>query len=206
MVGLDLRPGMIAVASSLPSGAQIEWVEGDALAVPFREASFDVVLCQQGLQFFSDRDAAIREMRRVLVPGGRLGIAVWQGLERHRFMRELCEIEARNLAPVGLSFEDVAAPFLFGDGEQIRALVAGAGFDDVQVESRSFEARFRAVDFVADLEFAYSVMVPEFVDDPAAFAAFVAAVSRDAEGLLARHRRGAEIVVPMHVNLVTAAG
>src|SRR4029453_7279041 len=63
VAALDLNPGMLAVASELPAveGAAIEWVEGDAQALPFGEASFDVVCCQLGLQFFPHRERALRE-------------------------------------------------------------------------------------------------------------------------------------------------
>ena len=65
---------MLAVARSLPpvEGAAIEWIEASALDMPLPDAAFDIVLCQQGLQQFPDRPAALREMRRVLQPGGRL--------------------------------------------------------------------------------------------------------------------------------------
>jgi ubiquinone/menaquinone biosynthesis C-methylase UbiE len=79
LVGVDLNPAMIGVARSLPvlAGAPIEWLERDALDLQFGDASFDVVLCQQGLQFFPDRGAALKEMRRVLKHGGRLALSVW---------------------------------------------------------------------------------------------------------------------------------
>ena len=66
----DLNPGMLAVARTLPppQGAPIEWREGNVSAIPFPDATFDLALCQQGLQFFPDRPAALREMRRVLAP------------------------------------------------------------------------------------------------------------------------------------------
>src|SRR5204862_5191815 len=72
-------PGMIAVARSLPApvGAPIEWLERSAVELLLPNASFDVVLCQQGLQFFPDKLVALREMRRVLVHGGRLALSVW---------------------------------------------------------------------------------------------------------------------------------
>ena len=57
VVGVDLNPGMIAVARSLPApaGAPIEWLERSALDLQLPDASFDAVLCQQGLQFFPDK-------------------------------------------------------------------------------------------------------------------------------------------------------
>jgi ubiquinone/menaquinone biosynthesis C-methylase UbiE len=81
VVGVDLNPGMIAVARSIPApiGASIEWFERTALDLRLEAASFDVVLCQQGLQFFPDRAIALQEMRRVLDHGGRLALNVWSG-------------------------------------------------------------------------------------------------------------------------------
>jgi len=57
--------------------APIEYVEASAAELPFQDGRFDAVLCQQGLQFFPERAAAVREMRRVLRRGGVAGIAVW---------------------------------------------------------------------------------------------------------------------------------
>src|SRR5712691_960073 len=73
---------MIAVARSLPTpvGASIEWVERSALDLRLQDATMDVVLCQQGLQFFPDKALAMREMRRVLARGGRLALSVWNSI------------------------------------------------------------------------------------------------------------------------------
>src|SRR5690606_34921382 len=71
--GLDINPGMLAVArAAAPPGVAIQWHEASADTMPFTDAAFDVVLCQMGLQFMPDRVAALKEMHRVLVPGGRL--------------------------------------------------------------------------------------------------------------------------------------
>ncbi len=71
VVALDVSPDMLAVARALPepAGAAVEWQEGDATSLALPDSAFDLVLCQQGLQFFPDRAAAVREMRRVLAPG-----------------------------------------------------------------------------------------------------------------------------------------
>ena len=82
VVGIDLNPGMIAVAQSLPAidGAPIEWLERSALDLRLDDVSFDVVLCQQGLQFLPDKAVALREMRRVIAGNGRLALSVWNNV------------------------------------------------------------------------------------------------------------------------------
>src|SRR5712691_12561106 len=80
VVGLARDPGMLAVARTAASRLNIEWLEGSAVKMPLPDAAFDAVVCQQGLQFFPDRPAALREMHRVLVPGGRLALSVWRSI------------------------------------------------------------------------------------------------------------------------------
>ena len=84
VVAADLNPGMLALAGSLPAprGATVEWRQADAGALPFADQAFDVVLCQLGLQFFTDRAIALREMYRVLRPGGDVVVMVWRPIER----------------------------------------------------------------------------------------------------------------------------
>jgi ubiquinone/menaquinone biosynthesis C-methylase UbiE len=79
VVGVDLNAGMLEVAraNTPATGVPIAWRHGDVCALPFAEGQFEVVVCQQGLQFVPDPGAALREMRRVLVPGGRLAVAVF---------------------------------------------------------------------------------------------------------------------------------
>lgn len=73
--GVDPNPVMLAVAARV--APDIDWQPAPAHALPYDDDSFDVVLCQQGLQFFPDLTAALREVRRVLRPGGRLVGTVW---------------------------------------------------------------------------------------------------------------------------------
>lgn len=81
VVGIDLNTGMIEAARATADGRDtIEWRTGDAAALPFADASFDVVLCQQGVQFFPDRLQGLREMNRVLRQGGRLAFTVWSAI------------------------------------------------------------------------------------------------------------------------------
>jgi ubiquinone/menaquinone biosynthesis C-methylase UbiE len=81
-----------------PAGAQIHWLEGDAMALASRDGAFDLVLCQHGLPFVPDRARAVREMRRVLAPGGRALVIVLQALARHPVFDALVESVSRHLA------------------------------------------------------------------------------------------------------------
>jgi ubiquinone/menaquinone biosynthesis C-methylase UbiE len=88
VVGFDLNPGMLTVARSLPAGgAPIGWVQATAGRLPFPDGSFEVVCCQLGLQFFPDRAAALAEMARVLVAGGRLAAMVWRSIDHSPGLR-----------------------------------------------------------------------------------------------------------------------
>ena len=78
-------------------GLTIEWGLGPAEKLPFPDGNFDLVLCQFGLMFFSDRHASLMEMHRVLGPGGRIVLSVWQGLERHPFYQTLHNVSSRLL-------------------------------------------------------------------------------------------------------------
>src|SRR5215475_2176295 len=83
VVGLDVSAPMLDVARVVAAGEglSIKWREGSAMKLPFPDTAFDVTLCQQGLQFFPDRATALREMHRVLGPGGRVALSVWRAIE-----------------------------------------------------------------------------------------------------------------------------
>jgi SAM-dependent methyltransferase len=130
VAGLDLNPGMLAVArTATPPGMRIEWHEASAEAMPMPDASFDVVLCQMGLQFVPDKSAALQEIRRVLAPGGRLLFNV-PGPTPPLF-KVMGEALARQMGAEAAGFVDHV--FSLHDAAEIQELVAGAGFHDVSV-------------------------------------------------------------------------
>lgn len=132
VAGLDLNPGMLAVArSATPPGMTIAWHEASAEAMPFPDAAFDVVLCQMGLQFVPDRPTALREMRRVLVPGGRLLLNLPGPAPR--LFTIMGEALARHLGAEAQGF--VTRVFSLYDTAEVQNLVAGAGFQDVVVQA-----------------------------------------------------------------------
>lgn len=130
--GLDVNPGMLAVArSATPPGMLIEWHEASAEGMPLPDASFEVVLCQMGLQFMPDKAAALREMRRVLVPGGRLILNVPGPTPR--LFAIMGEALARHIGPEASGF--VNHVFSLHDTTELQKLMSGAGFRDVSAQA-----------------------------------------------------------------------
>lgn len=146
--GIDLNPGMLKVAKSLePSeGAKIEWHEGDATKLPFEEDEFDVVLCQQGLQFFSDKLSAIGEMFRVLAEGGRVGICIGRSIEHAPYNLAKAEALGRHVGPEAEEKERNRTPFSLGRSEALFELILGAGFKDVQIQQLEFTSNMGLLD------------------------------------------------------------
>jgi SAM-dependent methyltransferase len=131
VVGLDVNAGMIAVARSLVTNPNVEWREASVLELPFDDGSFDLVICQQGLQFFPDRLLALRQMRRVLVPGGRLGVSCWRTSAESPAYAAIERALVRRLG----SERGKLPPFALSDGVQVQNLIEGAGFREIQIHS-----------------------------------------------------------------------
>ena len=138
--GLDINLGFLAVARSIPppSGGTVEFHEGSALELPFEDGSFDLTLCQQGLQFFPDRPAALAEIKRVLRPGGKLALSVWREAEFSPGFQALTDAIERHGGPM----EAKPLTFSLTDPGELRKLAAGAGFGDVTLEEVALPVRF----------------------------------------------------------------
>lgn len=130
--GLDPNPAMLAVAGEAASAeVPITWHTAPAERIPLEDERFDVVLCGMGLQFFSDRAAGLREMRRVLVPGGRL-VANVPGPAPPP-LQAMADGLRRHVGPDSAGFVD--AVFSLHDPDAVRALVEDAGFSRVEVST-----------------------------------------------------------------------
>ena len=128
VTGVDINEGMLNAARSNP---QVEWRQGSATELPFDADSFDVVLCQQGLQFFPDRAAAMREMARVVAPGGRISLNVWGALERQPFFVAACASIGSSLGADAQASFDLA--FSLSTAEELRQLARNAGLRNIHV-------------------------------------------------------------------------
>lgn len=133
VAGLDVNPGMLAVArSQTPPDTLIEWHQASAESMPLPNEAFDVVLCQMGLQFISNKLAALREMRRVLNQGGRALVTV-PGPKPPVFA-VLTDALARRLSPQAASFADLV--FSMHDVDELSELMRSAGFREVDVQAK----------------------------------------------------------------------
>jgi len=138
VTGTDVSAAMLEAAARFAAEegqAEIAWLESDAADMPLADASFDVALCQQGLQFMPDKPGAMAEMARVLKPGGRIALSVW-----------------KTRSPIGSAFATVldrrfgagtTAPwemvYSLGDRGYLHELASGAGLRDAHV---AFDVKF----------------------------------------------------------------
>jgi ubiquinone/menaquinone biosynthesis C-methylase UbiE len=147
--GIDLNPGMLKVAQTTWSthvdfGVPVQWREASADKLPFTNASFDVVCCQLGLQFFPNRAAALGEMHRVLDIGGRLALMVWRGIDESPGFAALADALERHVGRAAAAV--MRAPFGLPDANELTALVHGAGFHHVEVQERAGTIRSPTVE------------------------------------------------------------
>jgi SAM-dependent methyltransferase len=129
VTAVDVASDMIDVARTVPSpaGAPVEWHVGDAASLPFPDATYNVVLCQMGLMFMPDRSAVLAEMRRVLVPGGRVVVNTPGRI--HPAFEVMAEAVVEHISPELGGF--VRAVFSMHDPDVVAALLAGARFEEV---------------------------------------------------------------------------
>ncbi len=113
VVGCDFSDGMLGQAHAREPGAP--WVRGDALRLPFHDATFDAIVSTEAFHWFPDQPRALAEMRRVLVPGGHALIAIVS--TPHETVRTL----------VHAASQTFGQPFDWPTSRQMRALFEAAG-------------------------------------------------------------------------------
>lgn len=141
VAGIDPDRGMVAVARQLAPA--VEWREGVAESLPFPDQSFDAVVSQFGLMFFKDRRQALLEMLRVLAPGGRLAVAVWDSLDNiPAYASEVALLEGM----AGRQAADaLRAPFVLGDPKDLASLLSAVGLDSAEVITDHGTAQFPSI-------------------------------------------------------------
>jgi SAM-dependent methyltransferase len=144
----DVVPAMTATATRRADELGLANVRGRTLdldAIDEPDGAYDVVLCREGLMFAADPARATREIRRVLRPGGRVGIAVWGPRERNPWLGVVLDVVAETVGhpvpPPGRP-----GPFSLEDRELLAGLLTGAGFADVAVEEVATPLQTTSVD------------------------------------------------------------
>lgn len=142
VVGLDLNEAMLAVARRIRP--EIEWRQGDAMALPLDSATFDVVLCQAALMFVPDPGRALRDMARVVKPTGTVGIQVWASRDEQTGFKPFYEVVARQAGPDAVDI--ISAYWTLGDLERLTALCADAGLRILSTMTRTGAIRLPSID------------------------------------------------------------
>ena len=196
VTGLDINEGMLAVARRVQP--EVDWRHGDAAALPFEEDRFDVVVSQFALMYFPDRVSALREMWRVLKPGGRLAVASWASFEKAEGYRLLAEIAERRTNADAAAV--LRSPFVLGDVEALVGLYRQAGIEEVELETRDDFARFPSIAELVSAEVKGSP-----IDDMLSEAEYQALLEESEEKLgVFCNGKGEAIAIPMGAHIVTA--
>lgn len=193
--GCDLNGAMIAQARSTPDtpGSALVWREASALDLPYEVGEFDVTICQQGLQFFPDPAAGIREMVRVTRPGGRIGVTVWSPLDGSPFF----DSQSAMLVRLG---EGPAAAFSATE-QQLRSWFEDGGVPDIAVERVVVTVDLPPVkEFLPQQLRALPWSAPFFALSPTQQESALGEMEAD----LAEFRTGVGITVPFSSYLATA--
>jgi len=195
VAGLDVNPQMLAVARSVSSpGAAIEWHQAPAEAMPLPDEAFDVALCQMSLQFFQDREQALREMHRVSAPEGRVLLSLPGPMTP--FFGVLAEALGRHVGAPAAGF--VRQVFSLHESDEIEDLLRRAGFARIDVRPAPLRLTLPEAGDFLEQYVASTPLAPLWAgaDEPArsALRREVLAAWKPLEG-----ERGLEVVQPMVV-------
>jgi ubiquinone/menaquinone biosynthesis C-methylase UbiE len=201
VVGVDLSPDMLAVARAL--APDIDWREGNASSLPLGQGEqFDVVVCQQGLQFFPDQPTAVAQMKRAVAQDGRLALTTWRSDDEIPFLRELRRVAERHLGRI------VDQRYSFGDATKLEDLLRNAGFHDVRLKTHSCTIRFDdGGSFVRMNSMAFVGMnAAAKVMSDGERKRVLDAIERDSAPVLRSYSHGTELAFKLSTNLATARG
>lgn len=196
VVGVDLNPGMLEVAraNTPKTDTPVEWRQGDICALPFPDGGFDVVLCQQSLQFIPDKGAALREMRRMLAEAGRLIFTVWIESPYHTALADALTRHVNAEAAKGC-----LSPYALHDAEVVRKLVSDAGFR--KIDMKVLEVMIRVSPSSADSLFETIAARSSFARE---ISEVRATLDQEVSAALQAYRDGNDFVIPWKSHLVRA--
>ena len=133
LVATDISEGMLKVAQKKTLSKNVEWKVAHATSLPFKDNSFDLVISQFGVMFFPDKEKAMKEIFRVLRPGGKILFNTWDKLQHNDFPRIARDVVHQMFENDPPPFYNI--PFGFYDHFEIRTLLRNAGFNDIALST-----------------------------------------------------------------------
>ena len=195
VVGLDLNEAMLTVARRVRP--DLDWRQGDLVDLPFPARSFDVVLCQMALMFVADRSGALREMARVVRPGGTVAVCVPAGLDDQPAYGPFVELAVDVAGPAARSL--LGSYWVCGDLEELTATVAAAGLQVAETRTELGAARFDSPEQMAVAEVEGSPLVHRISE-----AQYARIRERSGEVLRSFVDSSGRLAAPLRVHLVAA--
>jgi ubiquinone/menaquinone biosynthesis C-methylase UbiE len=133
LVVTDLNEPMLDEAKKHITDQRVRWKPADMLALPFEAGSFDAVFCQFGLMFAPDKLQALKEMRRMLAPGGKLLLSVWDELGKNIASQRLHHMAFALMPLDPPTF--MSTPFSMSDAPALKSLASEAGFKEARIDT-----------------------------------------------------------------------
>ena len=140
IIATDLNPAMLEVAAKRLKSDKVRFQAADAQDLPFDDQSFDLIVCQFGVMFYPDKVLANREALRVLRPGGRYLLVIWDSLDRNPASKAIHQAVAAEFPGDPPAFL-ARVPFGYSDLELVTADLMAAGFDDLEFETIEHRSR-----------------------------------------------------------------
>jgi len=197
----DLNPPMLEEAARRVSSPNVRFQQADALALPFADDDFDLVVCQFGVMFFPGKVKGNAEARRVLVDGGRYLLVIWDKVERNLATYTAGRAVA-DLFPGQASRFYERVPFRYHDIAGIEHDLLAAGFIDIELETVEQRSRARSA---RDAAIALVQGTPMRADIEAIAPDALGRATDAAEEALRQFETAGGFDAPMSAHIVTAA-
>ena len=202
LVGLDLNSAMLMIAENkrLFTNHRVTWLEADAANIPMHDQHFKLVYCQQGIQYFSDKQRAFKEIHRITHPKGILLATVWSRIEA--CIGYQCLADALRQVVGDAAKESSLAPFSFTNPEDLNELAQTAGFSSVQVKVIDNVVRFASIEAFAH----HRIHSSPFVNDLATvdILNIIASVTDILNVTLKAYQTEQGLIFPVKANFLTA--
>ena len=199
IAGIDINESMLQIAREITDDQQkaFSWHLGDVTDLPFKENEFTAIFCQQGIQYFPDEQAALKEMNRVLASNGQLILSVWGGASD--FFVAMADSVAKHISPeLGAKY---LAPFSFKLIEQLPSMLIATGFKDISVKNLSVDRVITNTEISIPKEILAHPAGQKVQD---AGEEVVKAITNDVANACKKYQSGKDMVVPQRVNLIHA--